>query len=128
MIFAELLPLALSQIYEKLSSLPYDDSLGTSRPEGFTHMDTVGSLIDKLITVNLKMWHNQEQLYAIRRMTPEEFINRYGDKLDELHCVIQRCCDLNVQRASLTDAIDQLVSDIVSGQKQAQVRPQHKTY
>ena len=28
--------------------------------------DTLGSLIDKMITVDLKMWNNQELLYKIR--------------------------------------------------------------
>jgi hypothetical protein len=91
-------------------------------------MDTLGSLIDKLVTVDMKMWHNQEQLYAIRRMTTEQFADRYGDSLAELHGVIQRCCDLNVQRANLMDAIDTYLAAVVSGEREAQVRPQHKTY
>ena len=28
--------------------------------------DTLGSLVDKLCTVDLKMWNNQEFLYKIR--------------------------------------------------------------
>ena len=32
-------------------------------------MDTLGGIIDKLFTVDMKMWNNQEILYKIRRMT-----------------------------------------------------------
>ena len=35
--------------------------------------DTLGSIIDKLCTADLKMWNNQEILYKIRRMTFDEF-------------------------------------------------------
>lgn len=111
---------ALQQLNEK------DD--GVSEKENPNDMDTLGSLIDKLITVDLKMWHNQEKLYAIRRMELDEFEARYEGKLDELHETVKRCCDLNVQRSSLMDAIDKLVADVVSGDREAEVRPQHKTY
>ena len=41
--------------------------------------DTLGSLIDKLTTVDLKMWNNQELIYDIRRMTLQEitFVGTY---------------------------------------------------
>ena len=45
-------------------------------------MDTIGSAIDKLITVDLKMWNNQELLYEIRRMTFEEYKAKYFDSED----------------------------------------------
>ena len=35
--------------------------------------DTFGSLIDKLFTVDMKMWNNQDVLYEIRNMTFEEY-------------------------------------------------------
>ena len=35
--------------------------------------DTLGSLVDKLTTVDLKMWNNQELLYEIRRMSFDEY-------------------------------------------------------
>ncbi len=35
--------------------------------------DTLGNIVDKLITVDLKMWHNQELLYEIRRMSFDEY-------------------------------------------------------
>lgn len=93
-------------------------------------MDTFGSLVDKLITVDLKMWHNQERLYEIRRMSREEFCERWGEDLGGLHDVVKRCCDLNVQRASLIDEIDKFLLEAVSGERSVGdlIRPQHKTY
>jgi len=91
-------------------------------------MDTIGSLIDKLTTVNLKMWHNQEVLYEIRRMSAQEFKDRYEDGLNDLHATIKRCCDLNVQRSKLVDAIDKLAAEISRGEREAEVFEQHKTY
>lgn len=93
-----------------------------------TQMDTLGSLVDKLCTVSMKMWHNQEHLYAIRRMTKDEFCALYGDRLEHLHDIVRRCCDLNVQRASLMDEIDKFLRDAVQGSKTDLVREQHKTY
>lgn len=93
-------------------------------------MDTLGSLIDKLNTVSLKMYHNQDTLYAMRKMTPAEFESAWGDNLDGLHDVIRRCCDLNVQRASLMDEIDRYFRDAIDGAIPTAnlVREQHKTY
>lgn len=91
-------------------------------------MDTLGSLIDKLITVDMKMWHNQELLYAIRKMSPSEFGHAYGHRLDELHKIIQRCCDLNVQRSRLMDAIDIHFAAVTRGDREPIVAEQHKTY
>ena len=39
--------------------------------------DTIGSLVDKLITADLKMWNNQEIYYEIRHMDFAEFKQRY---------------------------------------------------
>ena len=33
--------------------------------------DTLGGLIDKLITIDMKMWTNQEFLYEVRRISFE---------------------------------------------------------
>lgn len=91
-------------------------------------MDTLGSLIDKLCTVNLKMWHNQEALYAIRRMSAEEFQECHGHDLEGLRKLIARACDLNVQRSRLMDAIDRHFASVTSGETKAVVAEQHKTY
>lgn len=71
------------------------------------------------------MWHNQERLYEIRRMDLDEFIQRYDGKLKELHAIIKRCCDLNVQRAELMDEIDKFMASVTG---RSVVREQHKTY
>ena len=39
--------------------------------------DTFGGLIDKLITIDMKMWNNQELIYEIRRMTFDEYKQKY---------------------------------------------------
>lgn len=72
-------------------------------------MQTLGSLIDSLTTVNLKMWNAQEGLYKIRHMTWEEFYIEYDsnpDKLKELYEFFKKSCDLNYQRNCLIDEID----------------------
>jgi len=89
-------------------------------------MDTLGNLVDKLTTVNAKLWHNQEELYKIRKMTPEEFESVHGKDLRGLHAILARCCDLNVQRAKLMDEIDKFLS-MTTGNKDI-VREQHKIY
>lgn len=91
-------------------------------------MDTLGNLVDKLCTVDLKMWNNQEALYAIRRMTPEEFTAKFGADMAGLHAIIKRCCDLNVQRSMLMDEIDRFLKKAVEGRIEGISRPQHKTY
>jgi len=73
--------------------------------------DTLGGLADKLGIVNLKMWNNQELLYELRRMTFEQFKEKYlsSDEAGRgLFECLKKCCDLNVQRNDLIDEIDDL--------------------
>lgn len=75
--------------------------------------ETLGSLIDKLQIVNLKMWFNQELLYEIRRMEFDEFKTKFIENekgTRELWDRLKKCCDLNVQRNDLIDEIDQRFS------------------
>ena len=98
-------------------------------------METPGSLIDKLITVDLKMWNNQEALYSIRRGTYQEFCNRFGLPFDmcstpinnsfELYNILKKACDLNVQRNDLIHEIDKNF-ELLTGKSIA--FNQHKTY
>jgi hypothetical protein len=78
--------------------------------------DTVGSLIDKLFTVDTKMWNNQELVYEIRRNDFEWFKNRFlnseSAKL-ELYGILKKCCDLNVQRSQLVTEIDKRLIKII---------------
>ena len=100
--------------------------------------DTLGGLIDKLFTVDTKMWTNQELFYEVRRMTFEEFDAKYlsspeGKKL--LWGSFKKACDLNVQRNQLIDEIDEKVIEIVVSAQEGKdldsgkfVQRKHKTY
>lgn len=121
-------PPSVSEAIEVVAQLSHGDARDLSEKDEPVPMDTLGSLVDKLITVDLKMWHNQEQLYAIRRMTAEQFVERYGAQLDELHQIVRRCCDLNVQRSRLIDAIDVKLAAVVAGDDEVVTAQSHKTY
>jgi len=99
--------------------------------------DTLGSLIDKLCTVDLKMWNNQEILYEIRRMTFEEYKEKYFDSdegAQELWDGLKKACDLNIQRNNLIDEIDKKVVSIVKSAldgnnvEEKFIQNSHKTY
>lgn len=92
--------------------------------------DSIGSLADKLATVNFKMAYNQEILYSVRKMTPEEFEAKWKNNMGELHTVLKRCTDLNVQRSRLVDEIDKKLVAMMKGELNPNdlVNPQHKTY
>lgn len=94
--------------FEKFYTMQ-DDALNVLKENDPSIDDTLGILIYKLSCVTIQMFNNQEILYKMRHMTSPEFIMQYGDKLDELHNILKRCCDLNYQRSLLTDAIDQKV-------------------
>ena len=44
--------------------------------------DTLGGLIDKLITIDMKMWNNQEFLYKVRKMDFKEFEKTFASSSD----------------------------------------------
>lgn len=100
--------------------------------------DTLGSLIDKLITIDMKMWTNQELLYEIRRMTFEEYKDKYFTNETgalELWKCLQKSCDLNIQRNQLIDEVDQKVVEIVQAAESGEnldagkfIQRKHKTY
>jgi len=100
--------------------------------------DTLGSLIDKLTTVDLKMWNNQELLYEIRRMTFEEYKVKYFDTeegAENLWKCLKKCCDLNVQRNQLIDEVDEkiieMIKEALSGNDLDAgkfIQRKHKTY
>lgn len=100
--------------------------------------DTLGGLVDKLITVDMKMWNNQELLYEIRRMTFNEYKEKYF--ADEEGALLlweglKKACDLNVQRNQLIDEIDEKITEmVVSAASGADmdsgkfIQRKHKTY
>ena len=74
--------------------------------------DTLGTLIDKLTTVDLKMWNNQEILYKIRKMSFEEYKEKYFSNEEgaiELWNTLKKATDLNVQRNQLINEVDEKV-------------------
>lgn len=90
-------------------------------------METIGSLIDKLVTVDMKMFYNQEFIYEIRKMSQEEFMNKYYGKeqnLLDLYESLQKACDLNVQRNDLIYEIDKHFNEL----KENYAKNPHKTY
>lgn len=99
-------------------------------------METLGFLVDQLITVDTKLYMAQEDLYKIRRMTLEEFKAVYGTEagLEELWLVFKKACDLNVQRAHVTDAIDSYMVRVVKSVQDGTVdlsslvQLKHKSY
>jgi len=100
--------------------------------------DTLGSLIDKLTTIDLKMWNNQELLYEIRKMTFEEYKETYFETEDgakKLWECLKRACDLNVQRNQLIDEVDEKVVEIIQASVSGEeldngkfIQRKHKTY
>ena len=99
--------------------------------------DTIGGLVDKLCTCDLKMWNNQEILYEIRRMTFDEFKQTYfsDEGAEILWDKLKKCCDLNMQRNQLIDEIDEMIISIIKAATAGQdidngtfVQRKHKTY
>ena len=101
-------------------------------------MDTLGSLVDKLVTVDLKMWNNQELLYEIRRMTFDEYKEKYFNSEDGailLWETLKKACDLNVQRNQLIDEVDSKIIEMMTSLKNDEdldngkfIQRSHKTY
>lgn len=100
--------------------------------------DTLGGIIDKLITVDMKMWNNQELLYQIRRMTFEEYKEKYFSTeqgAQELWDSLKKACDLNVQRNQLINEIDAKIIEMLQVSENGEeldngkfLQRAHKTY
>lgn len=93
-------------------------------------METLGSLCDKLCIVNLKMWHVQEEVYAIRRMSARQFKRKYSKQPGALKVVLDKATTLNLQRNGLIDEIDMLLRDVCEGKRSVRslTRPACKVY
>jgi hypothetical protein len=98
-------------------------------------LDTLGSLIDRLNTVDFKMWNAQEQLYLIRHMTFQDFKDycNNDDGLLKIFETFKKSCDLNYQRSCLIDEIDELVVKMIEAGTDNQcmdkfIQRKHKTY
>lgn len=79
-------------------------------------METVGSLIDKLSINELKIYHMKEQLQ--RDDVDETFIRNCMDKL----------AILNVQRNDLSEELQNLMDDVLTGKRKFKVYRQLKMY
>lgn len=99
--------------------------------------DTIGSLIDKLATVNQKMFLAQEELYVVRKMTLEEFKAAYGTEegMEKLFNAFKKSMDLNVQRQAMILEVDKKIAEVVSAAVKGDdldngtfIQNQHKTY
>lgn len=98
-------------------------------------METVGSLIDRLCTVDLKMWNAQEELYKVRRMTFIDFKEYLSteENQQKIYDVFKKSCDLNYQRNQLIDEIDERLVEMMEASKYGVdmskwVQKKHKTY
>lgn len=78
--------------------------------------ETVGSLVDKLSIVELKIFHMQEQ--AEREDAAPEFRERCGERL----------AILRLQRDDLAEELSGLLGDIASGKTVPKVYRQFKMY
>ncbi len=100
--------------------------------------DTLGNLVDKLCTVDMKMWNNQELLYEIRRMSFDEYKSKYFDSEDgakKLWETLKKACDLNVQRNQLINEIDSKLIEMMKALQTGEeldngkfLQRSHKTY
>ena len=100
--------------------------------------DTLGGIVDKLITADLKMWNNQEILYEIRRMTFEEYKAKYFETeegAELLWATLKKACDLNIQRNVLMDELDEKIVEMISSAINGDdldsgkfIQRKHKTY
>lgn len=100
--------------------------------------DTLGNIIDKMITVDLKMWHNQELLYKIRRMTFDEYKQEYflsEEGAIKLWESLKKACDLNVQRNQLINEVDLKIIEMLNSKEKGLeldngsfIQRSHKTY
>jgi hypothetical protein len=100
--------------------------------------DTLGNIIDKLITIDMKMWNNQEFLYEIRRMSFIEYKQKYftdENGAEKLWDVLKKACDLNVQRNQLINEVDEKIIEIVNAKLAGEeldngkfLQRSHKTY
>jgi hypothetical protein len=101
-------------------------------------MDSLGNIIDKLVTVDMKMWTNQELLYEIRRMSFDEYKKKYFENEDGaklLWKTLKKATDLNVQRNQLINEVDEKIIEMFNTFKNGEeldngrfIQRSHKTY
>jgi hypothetical protein len=100
--------------------------------------DTLGNVIDKLVTVDMKMWDNQELLYEIRKMSFEDYKTKFflDEKgAEDLWQILKKACDLNVQRNQLINEVDEKIIELINAKISGEnldngkfLQRAHKTY
>lgn len=124
--------LLIEWFHSILHNLFNDDPCDPVEYEGKREeMDTLGSLVDKLSIVTVRMWHAQDDLYRFRRMTPEEWAEEFEGDPDRVRHILKRACDLNLQRNQLMDEIDKLNVEQLSMDEEERIKlfqPKHKQY
>lgn len=78
--------------------------------------ETVGSLIDKIIILDLKIYHMDEQVS--RKDADREHIQECTEKMRVL----------KVQKDDLSHELDELIDDLIKGKKKLNVYRQFKMY
>ena len=101
-------------------------------------MDSLGNIIDKLVTVDMKMWNNQELLYEIRKMSFDDYKKKYFDDVDGAKLLwetLKKATDLNVQRNQLINEVDEKLIEMLNALKNGEdldngrfLQRSHKTY
>jgi hypothetical protein len=87
--------------------------------------NTLGFMVDKICSINNKMFMAQEELYVVRRMSFDDFKNTYGsteEGLKRLYDCFKKSCDLNVLRQNSISEFDEslvnTVQKVTSNSKQ----------
>jgi hypothetical protein len=101
-------------------------------------MDSIGSLMDKLASVNEKLFRAQEDLYVIRKMSFEQFKEAFGnsdEKLMKLYEYFKKGTDLNCQRQAMILEVDKKIVEVITEAVNGKdlndglfIQDQHKTY
>jgi hypothetical protein len=100
--------------------------------------ETLGSIIDRLCGIDLKMWNAQEDIYQIRKMSFEEYKKAYFENeegAEKIWKMLAKACDLNITRNALIDAIDEKIVEIINDKLSGEdlnsgkhIQRKHKTY
>lgn len=78
--------------------------------------ETIGSLVDKIAIVNLKIYHMQEQL--TRKDVEDDFKLKIKDKISILR----------IQKKDLEDELTELFYNVISGKTRMKIYRQFKMY
>lgn len=79
-------------------------------------METIATLIEKMIVTHLKIWHHEEE--AIRE-------DMSADYIVEIRKTIQQ---LNAERYELMTELDELIKEQIEGRKSVKISRAHKLY